>query len=128
MAFKKMVNFGRTVFTGIGVIKKIKFSSKLSPITAELHVIPDKETYEQLKDEERGFKINEKGEPLRNAENKIIGVIKTLDYDKTLLRIETLNSRDLGPEKDMAFRKEVLALFYKYFAIDPESGLPLEEI
>lgn len=120
MAFKKEISFGKTKIEGVGVIKKIKFGSKLSPATAELHVFPDQETYQQIKDEERGFKTDENGEPLKNGDGKIIGVVKTLDYEKTLLRIEQLNSRDLGPEKDKEFRDKLLALWYEYFGIGKE--------
>lgn len=127
MAFKKTLTFGKTKIEGIATIKKIKFGSKSSPITAELHVAPDPETYKQLKEEELGYKIDDEGKPLI-VNGKRVGVTKTLDYEKTLLRIDALNSRDLGPEKDKALRTELLALFYKYFAINPETGNPLEEI
>lgn len=120
MAFRKKISIGKAEIEGVATIKKIKFGGKLSPATAELHVMPDLETYNQWKDEERGYKLDENGSPIRNHEGKTVGVTKTLDYDKILLRIEQLNSRDLGPEKDAEFREKILALFYEYFGVGKE--------
>src|SRR3990167_2144762 len=117
MAFKKKIKLGKTELDTVCRIINLKMSSIKMPITAEIQVFTDEETYREIQDQERGFLINEDGTPKLNEQGKKIGVtVKHLDYSKTaLLRTESINSRNIGTEKDMAFRKEIIDVVYKYF-------------
>lgn len=114
MAFKKIITFGKTRFEGIGRLRNFKMGSVNTPITCELHEIPDLETYRDIQDQERGFLINEDGTPKLNAEGKKIGVVSKMDYDE-IVKVKQLNSRNIDPEKDQQFRNDLAKLFYKYF-------------
>jgi len=112
MAFKDKIKFGKHEIDVISAIRKVHFASGNSPIVAEKHTFPDLDTYNQIKDEIRGFKVDAEGNPQLDANGKKIGVTKSLDYEKEV-KITQLNSRNL--ENDKAFREELMALCYKYF-------------
>lgn len=93
MAFLKSIFFGRTEIKGVSTIRNIKFSGQENtPIRAEFHVFPDNETYQEWK----------------NSEKR-----KKMDYDN-VVKPYAVSSASLSPEKEAEFKKELLALFYKY--------------
>lgn len=118
MAFKEIIKFGKHEFEGIVTLRKLQFGGIQSPVVLEKHVFPDIETYNQIKEEQRGFKLNEDGTPMmtknKKGEDVRVGVPITLKYNE-VVQVSLLNSRDLGEEQDLAFREELQALCYKYF-------------